>query len=337
MNGEHIQLGHGSGGRMTHTLIEGLFRRHFDNPALAALDDGATLVHAGGRIAFTTDSYVVDPLVFPGGNIGDLAINGTINDLAMCGSEPLWLSAGVIIEEGLPMDLLEEVVQSMAAAARQAGVTIVTGDTKVVERGKADKLYINTSGIGRIAHNWNLGSHYLQPGDRLLLSGSVGDHGIAVLSRRQHLGFTTPLQSDTAPLHTLTAALLAECGDALHALRDPTRGGVAAVCNEWAQGSGVEIRLEEREIPVKSEVAAACELLGLDPLHIANEGKLIAAVAATKAEAALAVMRRHPLGGAAACIGEVAAGEAGLVRARTLLGSWRLLDLPAGELLPRIC
>ncbi len=337
MNNERIQLGHGSGGRMMNELIHDLFRRRFSNPQLNALDDGAILPEPGGRLAFATDSFVVDPLFFPGGNIGDLAVNGTINDLCMCGSRPLWLSAGFIIEEGLACSDLEIIVGAMAAAAAAAQVRIVTGDTKVVERGKADRLFINTSGIGVISHNPAPGSCRIEPGDRLILSGTLGDHGIAVLSQRSHLGFSTPLQSDTAPLHELTARLLEACGGGVHAMRDPTRGGLAALCNEFARSAGVEIRLDETALPVRPEVAAACELLGLDPLYIANEGKLVAAVAADAAERALEALKSHPLGREAAVIGEVRKGEAGLVAMRTILGGWRVVDLPAGELLPRIC
>jgi hydrogenase expression/formation protein HypE len=332
-----IQLGHGSGGRMMNELIHDLFKHRFANPYLDPLDDGATLPGPGQRLAFATDSFVVDPLFFPGGSIGDLAVNGTVNDLCMCGSRPLWLSAGFIIEEGFPFADLERIAGAMAEAAEKAGVQIVTGDTKVVERGQADGLFINSSGIGVIDHPLILGSRHLQPDDRLILSGTVGDHGIAVLSQREHLGFATPLQSDTASLHELTASLIGCCGGDLHALRDPTRGGLAALCNEFAQSSGLEIRLEESALPVKPEVAVACELLGLDPLYIANEGKLVAAVAAGAAERALVALHSHPLGREAAVIGKVIKGEAGLVAMRTLLGGWRVVDLPAGELLPRIC
>lgn len=337
MKGGKIQLGHGSGGRMMNELIHNLFKRHFANPELDPLDDGAILPDPGGRLAFATDSFVVDPLFFPGGNIGDLAVNGTVNDLCMCGSRPLWLSAGFIIEEGMEYDDLEIIVGSMAGAAAAAGIRIVTGDTKVVEHGQADRLFINTSGIGVIDHDFTLGSRHLEPGDRLILSGTIGDHGIAVLSRRSHLGFSTPLLSDTAGLQELTALLLQSCGGALHAMRDPTRGGVAALCNEFARSAGVEIRLEETALPVRPEVAAACELLGLDSLYIANEGKLVAAVAAGAAEKALKALQSHPLGRKASIIGEVKKGEAGLVAMRTALGGWRVVDMPAGELLPRIC
>ncbi|HNW60362.1 MAG TPA: hydrogenase expression/formation protein HypE [bacterium] len=339
MSGDKIQLGHGSGGRMMAGLIHDLFKRRFGNPFLDPLDDGALLpgLAPGERLAFATDSFVVDPIFFPGGSIGDLAVNGTVNDLCMCGSRPLWLSAGFILEEGLELADLEGIVGDMAAAAARAGVQIVTGDTKVVERGQADRLFINTSGIGVIAHQVTLGSRHLRPGDRLIVSGTLGDHGIAVLSRRRDLGFTTPLLSDTAPLHELSALLLECCGEALHALRDPTRGGLAATCHEFAQGSGVEIRLEERALPVRREVAAACELLGLDPLYLANEGKLVAAVAGEAADRALQTLRDHPLGREAALIGEVHAGKTGIVAMRSFLGAWRMVDLPAGELLPRIC
>jgi len=339
VNGETIQLGHGNGGRMMAGLISDLFRRHFANPFLNPLDDGALLpeLEPGQRLSFSTDSFVVDPLFFPGGCIGELAVNGTVNDLCMCGSQPRWLSAGFIIEEGLPLEDLDRIAAAMAEAAARVGVQIVTGDTKVVEKGKADKLFINTSGIGVIAHGLTLGSRHLQPGDRLIISGTLGDHGIAILSRRQNLGFSTALLSDTAPLHELTALLLSECGEAVHALRDPTRGGLAATCHEFARGSSLEIRLEEKALPVRPDVAAACGLLGLDPLYIANEGKLVAAIAGEAAESAVAALRSHPLSRDAAVIGEVKKGEAGLVALHTSLGAWRLVDLPAGELLPRIC
>ena len=332
-----IQMGHGSGGRMMNDLIASVFRNYFNNPFLDALDDGATLPLGGKRIAFATDSFVVDPLFFPGGNIGDLAVNGTVNDLCMCGAKPLYLSAGFIIEEGFPLQDLERIAHSMASAAQAAGIFIVTGDTKVVDKGKADRLFINTSGIGAITIDHSIGSHHLQPGDALLLSGPIGDHGIAVLSQRQNLGFSTAIESDTTSLHELTELVLKSCGTAVHALRDPTRGGLASVLNEFAQASSVTIQLEEEAIPVRPEVAAACDLLGLDPLYIANEGKMVAVVAADNAEKALNLLQNHPLGKQAALIGEVKAGEAGLVTLRTPLDGWRVLDMVAGEPLPRIC
>jgi len=332
-----VQMAHGSGGRMMHDLIRNFFHAHLVSDQLQKGDDAATLAMGSSRIAFTTDSYVVQPIFFPGGDIGDLAVNGTVNDLCMCGARPLYLSAGFILEEGLAFDELERVLQSMAAAAERAGVQIVTGDTKVVDHGKADRLFINTAGVGILEHDHEMGARCLQPGDQILLSGPIGQHGLAVLSQRQGLEFSGEIISDTAPLHELTASLLAECGAAVHALRDPTRGGVAAALNEWAETSGVEIRIAQNKIPVLPAVQSGCALLGLDPLSLANEGKMLAVVASEWAERALQVMREHPLGGQAAHIGEVKAGSAGWVSLRTELGAWRVLAWPSGELLPRIC
>jgi hydrogenase expression/formation protein HypE len=332
-----IQMGHGSGGRMMNDLISSLFKHHFCNTFLDTLDDGATLTLPGQRLAFATDSYVVDPIFFPGGNIGDLAVNGTINDLCMCGATPLYLSAGFIIEEGFPLDELEQIVITMANAAKAAQVMIVTGDTKVVDKGKADRIFINTSGIGVLSHSHTMGSHHLLPGDVLLLSGFLGDHGMAVLSQRQNLGFSSTITSDTASLHGLTARILEHSGPYVHAMRDPTRGGLASVLNEFAQASGVSIELEGADIPVRPEVTAACDLLGLDPLYIANEGKMVIAVSAEKAESTLELIRDHPLGRSAKRIGKVCEGNPGLVTMRTMLGGWRVLDMLASEPLPRIC
>ncbi len=332
-----VHMSHGSGGRLMHTLITSLFQSHFANPFLDALDDGAVLPALPGRLAFTTDSYVVDPIFFPGGNIGDLAVNGTVNDLCMCGAVPLYLSAGFILEEGLALTDLEEIVASMAEAAKKAGVHIVTGDTKVVEKGKADRLFINTAGIGTIAVQHPMGSRHLQPGDAVLLSGPVGDHGIAVLSQRKNLGFSSSITSDTAALNELTAALYKTRGEAVHAMRDPTRGGLAAVLNEFAGASAVSIQLEETAIPVRPEVRTACELLGLDPLYIANEGKMVVIVAEPASMEALDILRQHPLGREAEYIGRVCSGNPGLVSMHTELGGWRIIDQPMGELLPRIC
>ena len=332
-----VQMGHGSGGRMMSELISTLFQRHFSNPFLDALDDGATLPAPAGRLVYSTDSYVVDPLFFPGGNIGDLAVNGTINDLCMCGATPLYLSAGFIIEEGFPLDELEQIVHSMAEAARGANTLIVSGDTKVVDKGKADRLFINTSGIGVLSIQHAMGSHHLRRGDAILLSGPIGDHGMAVLSQRQDLGFSSTLRSDTAALHEMSAALLRACGEAVHALRDPTRGGLAAVLNEFARASHVAIELQEAAIPVRPQVAAACDVLGLDPLYIANEGKMGVVVAAERAQAALDVLRGDPLGAAAERIGEVCAGNPGQVSMHTPLGGWRIIDQPYSDPLPRIC
>ena len=336
---EKITLSHGSGGKSTHNLIEGVFVPAFSNPLLDAMDDAATfwLNGTGQRLAFTTDTYVVSPLFFPGGNIGKLAVHGTINDLAMAGATPLYLSAGFILEEGFPIADLRRIVESMAQAAAGAGVAIVTGDTKVVQRGKADGLFINTAGVGIIHATWSLGQAYIQPGDVVLLSGSVGDHGIAIMLAREALEIETDVQSDTAPLHSLAASLLEAVGESVHCLKDPTRGGVATALNEMALGSEVAIGLDEHAIPVHAGVRGACEILGLDPLTIANEGKLLAIVAPGKAAAALAAMRSHPLGSEAAIIGLVQAEPPGMVFLRTDIGGMRVLDMLVGDPLPRIC
>ncbi len=336
---EHITLSHGSGGKATHNLIEGVFAPAFSNPLLEPLDDAATFTvdPLSPRLAFTTDSYVVSPLFFPGGDIGKLAVHGTINDLAMAGAEPLYLSVGFILEEGFSIADLRRIVDSMAAAATDAGVSIVTGDTKVVQRGKADGLFINTAGVGLVRARWPMGQTQVQPGDRILLSGPIGDHGIAIMLAREALEIETTVQSDTAPLHTLVAALLEVAEDGLHCLKDPTRGGVATTLNEMALSSQVAIALDERAIPVRAEVRGACEILGLDPLTIANEGKLLAAVAPEAAEAALSALRAQPLGHEAAIIGTVQPGPAGMVFLRTDIGGTRVLDMLVGDPLPRIC
>jgi hydrogenase expression/formation protein HypE len=303
------------------------------------MDDAATfsINGSGQRLAFTTDTYVVSPLFFPGGDIGKLAVHGTINDLAMAGAQPLYLSAGFILEEGFPITELRRIVASMAAAASDAGVAIVTGDTKVVQRGKADGLFINTAGVGLIRATGPLGQARVQPGDKVLLSGPVGDHGIAIMLAREALDIETDVESDTAPLHTLVAALLEAAGDGVHCMKDPTRGGVATTLNEIAIGSEVSIGLDEQTIPVRPEVRGACEILGLDPLTIANEGKMLAIVSSNKAEAALAAMRSHPLGRQAAIIGTVQSEPAGMVFLRTDIGGMRVLDMLVGDPLPRIC
>ncbi|HZT98221.1 MAG TPA: hydrogenase expression/formation protein HypE [Ktedonobacteraceae bacterium] len=336
---EKITLSHGSGGKATHNLIEGVFAPAFSNPLLDAMDDAATfgVDGTGQRLAFTTDTYVVSPLFFPGGDIGKLAVHGTINDLSMAGAQPLYLSAAFILEEGFPIADLKRIVSSMATAAKEAGVAIVTGDTKVVQRGKADGLFINTAGVGLIRTSWPIGQTQLQPGDKILLSGAVGDHGIAIMMARESLDIETDVQSDTAPLHTLVASLLDAVGEGVHCLKDPTRGGVATSLNEMALGSEVSVALDEHAIPVHAEVRGACEILGLDPLTIANEGKLLAIVAPDKAETALATMRAHPLGGEAMIIGSVQAEPAGLVFLRTDIGGMRVLDMLVGDPLPRIC
>lgn len=336
---ERITLSHGSGGKATHNLIEGVFAPAFSNPLLDPMDDAATFAIAGSeqRLAFTTDTYVVSPLFFPGGNIGQLAVHGTLNDLAMAGAQPLYLSTGFILEEGFPIADLRRIVSSMAEAASAAGVAIVTGDTKVVQRGKADGLFINTAGVGLLRTRQQLGQSRLQAGDKVLLSGTIGEHGIAVMLAREALDIETDVQSDTAPLHTLVADLLAATGEGVHCLKDPTRGGVATALNEMALGSEVSIALDEERLPVRPEVRGACEILGLDPLTIANEGKLLAIVAPEVAEQALAAMRAHPLGRDAAIIGSVEAEPASMVFLRTEIGGLRVLDMLVGDPLPRIC
>jgi hydrogenase expression/formation protein HypE len=336
---ERITLSHGSGGKATHNLIEGVFAPAFSNPLLDPMDDAATFPIAGSeqRLAFTTDTYVVSPLFFPGGNIGQLAVHGTLNDLAMAGAQPLYLSAGFILEEGFPIADLRRVVSSMAEAAEAAGVAIVTGDTKVVQRGKADGLFINTAGVGLLRAHQQIGQSRLQAGDKVLLSGTIGEHGIAVMLAREALDIETDVQSDTAPLHTLVADLLAATGEGIHCLKDPTRGGVATALNEMALGSEVSIALNEEQLPVRPEVRGACEILGLDPLTIANEGKLLAIVAPEVAQQALATMRAHPLGRDAAIIGSVEVEPGGMVFLRTEIGGLRVLDMLVGDPLPRIC
>ncbi|MFN3705601.1 MAG: hydrogenase expression/formation protein HypE [Thermoflexales bacterium] len=334
-----VVLGHGGGGKLSAELIEHLFLPAFRNDALANLADGAvvTLPGSSTRLALTTDSFVVRPLFFPGSSIGDLAINGTVNDLAMCGAHPLCLTAGFIIEEGLPMATLAQVVARMAEAAARVGVPVVTGDTKVVEKGHGDGLFINTTGLGLVPPAVEVNPSRARPGDVVIVSGTVGDHGIAVLSVREGLTFETTIESDCAPLHELTAALFAVRPDGVHVLRDPTRGGLAGALNEIAARAEVGIVLDERTVPVRQEVQAACELLGLDPLYIANEGKLIAIVAREDAEAMLQALRAHPLGAQAAIIGEVTDQHAGMVIGRTAIGATRVIPAPLGEQLPRIC
>jgi hydrogenase expression/formation protein HypE len=332
-----VELSHGSGGRATADLVGLLFARAFDNPYLAAMNDAARLPAPHGEIVLTTDSYVVSPLFFPGGDIGRLAVNGTVNDLAMLGAVPRWLSAGFILEEGLPLADLARIVASMAEAARAAGVAIVTGDTKVVERGKGDGVFINTTGVGEARAGVTPPSgDGARPGDVILVSGPVGDHGVAILSTRAGIEFETSIESDTAPLHALVGALF-EAGVAVHALRDPTRGGLATTLNEIARQSKVGVRIQERAIPLRPEVAAACELLGIDPLYVANEGKLVAFVPAEHADAALAALRAHPIGRGACAIGEVVEDARAFVELTTTFGGRRLLDWLTGDQLPRIC
>lgn len=331
-----VTLAHGSGGSLTGALINDLFRRHFDNPYLAEAHDAARLPGLNGRLAFTTDSYVINPLVFPGGNIGKLAVCGTVNDLAMSGARPLYLSCGFIIEDGLPLALLETVVRSMAEAAQQAGVLIVTGDTKVVNRGAADKLFINTAGVGEIPADIDICGANARPGDVVIVSGTLGDHGATILLEREQLGLTSTLASDCAPLGDLVAAMLAVCLQ-IRVLRDPTRGGLATTLNEIASQSGVGIELDETSIPVAPTVRGICEMLGLDPLYLANEGKLVAIVPADQAEQILAAMKNHVYGKEAAIIGRVLEQPSGRLFMRTPYGSRRILDVMVSDPLPRIC
>ncbi len=331
-----IVLGHGGGGKLSQDLVEHLFLPAFANDALASLADGAALNIGGARLAFSTDSYVVRPLFFPGGSIADLAVNGTVNDLAMLGAKPLFLSAGMIIEEGLSIQALGTLVEAMAAAARAAGVQIVTGDTKVVDKGHGDGLYINTSGIGLIPDGIHIAPQNARPGDVVLVSGMIGDHGMAIMSVREGLEFETIIESDSAPLHELVAAML-DVAPNIHVLRDPTRGGVASALNEIAKASGVGVALEDRLLPVRAEVAAACELLGMDPIYVANEGKLLAIAPPERADALLDAMRAHPLGRDAVRIGQVVEAHPGVVVSRTGIGGTRVVSMQIGEQLPRIC
>jgi hydrogenase expression/formation protein HypE len=334
-----IELAHGAGGRAALQLVEELFLPALDNPALRALDDGAVLdAPPGHRLVVATDGHVVSPLFFPGGDIGSLAVHGTINDVAMMGAMPLALSASFVLEEGLPLAELQRVALSMGRAAREAGVPVVAGDTKVVQRGKGDGVFIATTGVGALPASRRLGAALLRPGDALLLSGPIGQHGVAVLSQRESLGFESDLCSDCAALHGLVAALLAAVPEgAVHALRDPTRGGVAALLHEFARAAGVGIEIEEAALPVPPAVRAACELLGLEPLQLANEGRLVAAVAPAFAGAALAALRAHPLGRDAVSIGHAVDDPHRFVQMRTRLGGHRLVEWPTGEALPRIC
>ena len=331
-----VVLGHGSGGRLSAELMRTVFLPAFSNPALARLDDQAIVNVNGTRLAFTTDSFVVKPLFFPGGDIGSLAVHGTINDLAVGGAKPLFLSTAFIIEEGLSIAVLRRVVDSLRAAAHNAGVEIVTGDTKVVEKGCGDELFINTTGIGLVPDDLELSADRARPGDKVLLSGSIGAHGIAILAQRQGLEFESRIESDSAPLHRLVADML-KASREIRCMRDPTRGGVSSTLNEIAEQSRVAIRLEESAILVRDEVRGACEMLGLDPLYVANEGKLIAIVAPNAAHVVLSAMRRNPLGENAEIIGTVAESSSPIVTIRTALGTSRIVDMLAGDQLPRIC
>jgi hydrogenase expression/formation protein HypE len=332
----NVVLGHGGGGKLSADLVEHIFKPLFDNPVLDMLGDQAIVELGGMRIAFSTDSFTVSPLIFPGGDIGSLAVHGTVNDLAVSGATPLYLSAGYILEEGLAIDLLGRVAASMASAARAANVEVVTGDTKVVERGHGDGLYINTSGIGLVPDGVDIAAGNVRPGDVLIVSGAIGEHGIAILSVREGLTFETELKSDSQPLHDLVAAMLDETTD-IHAMRDPTRGGLAASLNEFALASGVGIEIDEENVPIPLAVNAACELLGLDPFYVANEGKLVAAVPEHAAEPLLEAMRAHPRGREAAIIGRAVEDHPGVVTARTGIGGSRVIDTLVGEQLPRIC
>ena len=333
---EQIVMGHGSGGKMSHDLIRKTFLAAFDNSILQTGDDAAPLAIHGTRLAISTDSHVVTPLFFPGGDIGKLAVCGTVNDVAMLGARPLYLTAGFILEEGLPIETLQRVVESMSAAAQEAGIQIVAGDTKVVEKGKADGLYINTTGIGEILPNINIGGAQAKPGDVVILSGSIGDHGIAVLGARGELGFQSEIQSDVAPLNHLIEAML-DASPNIHVLRDPTRGGLATTLNEIAAQSKCCIMLNETAIPVHPAVNAACEMLGFDPLYVANEGKLIAIVPPAIADKILTAMRGTKYGEDAVVIGEVKEDSRGRVLMKTAIGTTRVVDMLAGEMLPRIC
>jgi len=331
-----VNMGHGSGGRATAQLIDALFLKHFDNALLRQGNDQACFDVDAGRMVMSTDSHVISPLFFPGGDIGSLAVHGTINDVAMSGAKPLYLSAGFILEEGLALADLERIVISMAGAAKHAGVEIICGDTKVVERGKGDGVFITTTGVGVVPKGINISGDLARPGDAIVISGMVGDHGIAVLSKRENLEFETTIESDSAALHGLVTEMIRVVPQ-IHCLRDPTRGGLATSLNELAKQSGVGMQIKEAVIPIRSEVAAACELLGLDPLYIANEGKLIAICPANDAEKLLAVMRNHALGHDAAIIGEVIEDKHNLVQMRTAFGGNRLVDWLMADQLPRIC
>jgi len=336
MKTKKILLDHGSGGKASHDLLHDTLLPILGNPLLNSLHDGAVLAINAGRLAFSTDTFVVDPIFFPGGSIGDLAVNGTVNDLAMCGATPRFLSVGLIIEEGFSIADLDKILRDMAAAAEKAQVVIATGDTKVVPRGAADKLFINTAGIGQIAEGVYIAGHRARRGDKVLLSGAIADHGIAVLTQREGLAFDSVIISDTAALNRMVERMLSATRD-IHVLRDPTRGGVGTALNEIAEQSAVGIRIYEEKIPLKDSVSAVCELLGFDPLYVANEGKLLAFVAPDDAEEVLAAMRDDPVGKDACEIGEVVSDDSGKVFMETRIGGTRIVDMLTGEQLPRIC
>ena len=336
MKTDHILLDHGGGGKISHSLITETMLPIFDNAIISRLDDGAIFKIEEKQLAFSTDTYVVDPIFFPGGNIGDLAVNGTVNDLAMCGAVPLYLSVGLIIEEGFPMTDLKIILNGMRIATKKAEVKVVTGDTKVVPKGAVDKIFINSSGIGLIPEHVNISGHNARPGDKVLLSGSIADHGITVLTQREGMNFDSPIVSDTAPLNHMVKRMLLACED-IHVLRDPTRGGVGTALNEIAISSKVGIRIYENKIPVKDEVSGICELLGFDPLYIANEGKLLAFIEADSADEVLKTMRKDEFGKDACIIGEVISDNPGNVFMQTRIGGTRIVDMLTGEQLPRIC
>lgn len=335
-NHTHVLMAHGGGGRLTNQLIDGLFLPAFGDASSHAHHDGAHLHLGGARVAFSTDSYVVRPMFFPGGDIGTLAINGTVNDLAMCGAQPQFLSAGFVIEEGLPMDSLRRIVLSMQNAAREAGVTVVTGDTKVVDRGKGDGVYVNTAGVGVIEYDGVIAPSAVRPGDVVLLSGDIGRHGMAVMAAREGLQFESDIESDCAPVAAPVMALIA-AGITIHCLRDLTRGGVASATVEIAETTGLHIRMDEHAIPIREDVRGACEILGFDPLYVANEGRFIAFVPESEAPRALATLRQHSVSAEACIIGVVSENPRGLVTLKSRIGATRVVDMLSGEQLPRIC
>ncbi len=332
-----ILLDHGSGGKISHNLISKIMVPYFDDPALAKLDDGAVLDMEKGRIAFSTDTYVVDPIFFPGGNIGDLAINGTVNDIAMCGAIPLFISIGMIIEEGFSLALLEKIVKTMSHAAKNAGVRIVTGDTKVVPKGAADKIFINTSGVGKIPRKIDVSGENARAGDVIILSGTMADHGMTILTQRENMEFEANIKSDTAALNNIVKKILEAHGENIHVLRDPTRGGVATTLNEIAVSSKKGIEIDEKSLPVRDEVRGICNLLGFDPLYVANEGKMLVFAATNCAENVLEIIRQDEYGKDAVIIGRVVKGHSGKVFMKTLIGGTRIVDMLTGEQLPRIC
>ena len=332
----HVLLAHGGGGRLMHQLIDKMFLAAFRNPLLETRHDSTVVDPGGKKLAFTTDSYVVRPLFFPGGDIGSMAVHGTVNDLAMSGARPLYLSAAFIIEEGLPMEMLWKIACSMQQAAQHCGVQIITGDTKVVDKGKGDGVFINTAGIGVIEHDQNIAPQNVRPGDVILVSGDLGRHGMAIMAVREGLQFESAIQSDSTAVHEIVLALL-KAGVGIHCLRDLTRGGLAGALNEIAEASRVRIEVEEKAIPVREDVHAACEMLGLDPLHVACEGRFVAFITAKDAERALPIMRGHPMGEGVAVIGRVTESTAPLVTLKSGIGASRILDMPSGEQLPRIC